>query len=595
MTEINPLEYLLVLWRRRILFLSIFGIIFFISIIYAFNWNNYKAIATVEVAPPEIAVGVLGVADPSSVSIGVLADLQISRLRQKVLSTNSLAEIITRLNLYPNARKNTPIAYIAVGMRNKIKLELKSTSLANPASAQKASALQLSAIAFELSFKYSDPYLAQQTVNELVSRFLDEDIKDRRNTASKTSEFLQGQINVLNKSLAEQEKTFADFRIANGDLRPEALAFNQQAIIATTSRLQTIESKLMAEVGLMGALRAQLAQTDPYSKVREDGEIFTTPSMQLKMLKSQYATLTAKYGPEHPDVVKISRQMKALQRNIKPSSETASIRAKINDIDARLSRLKEEYGADHPDVTSLKSQRSKLKKKILSLNKSGFKGIKDSNDFSIQIKSDADNPLYMQIVTQFEAADSQKKAFEMQIEEIKKQQEEYRLAIAENPESEKKFAALARDYENSIALYRELKAKKLAAEINETIEQGRIGQRLSIINSPELPRGTSPSRKVFALAGGILALMVSTGCVILLQIINRTVMGPYHLESLIGTAPLVTIPNIRTLESRIKTRTFFRKVLKFMPVALIILVFFFFLLVMPFDVFWEVMMRKVGM
>jgi uncharacterized protein involved in exopolysaccharide biosynthesis len=592
MTEINILEYALVLWRRRRLFFAVFFIVFFAFAFFALNWKNYKAFATVEVAPPEISTDAIEISEPNN-TVAAMADLQISRLKQKVLSTNSLAEIITRLDLYPEQRKRIPIAYIAEGMRENIGLNLLSTSLANPASAQKASALQLSAIAFTISFKYSNPYLAQQTVNALVSRFLDEDIKERKNTAKKTSLFLQSQMDVLSKSLAEQEEKVAIFRAANGNIRPDSLAFNQQASIAMSARMHSIQSEIMSNMGLLGTLRDQLTQTDPYIRISENGEFLTTPSVQLKMLRSQYATLIAKYGSEHPDVVKVLRQINSMEENLNPASETAGLKSEIADIQANLEKMQDTYGANHPDIVSLKRQKSELKQQLVSLEKSSKE--KNGGNNSSSIKSDADNPAYLQILAQIEAAEKKQEALKTQKEEIKKQQEEYAYAITENPEAERELALLARDYDNSIALYRELKARKLASDISETIEQGRIGQRLTVINAPELPLKTSPSRKIFILAGFVFAVMCATGSVFLHQIISRRVMGPHHLENIIGVAPLVTIPRIWTLEESIRAKRLFKGALFIALIASIVLVVLFFVFVMPTDVFMAIVMQRLGL
>ncbi len=586
MTEIHPLEYIAVLWRRRYVFLAVFSVIFLAFFVMALRWNNYEAVATIEISPSKIAFDAADVSK-GGVSIETIADLQISRLRQKVLSTPSLAELITKLNLYEEARKQTPIAYLAEGMRNKIGLKLVSTSLANPATANKASVSQLSAIAFVLSFKHNDPHVAQKVLNELVSRFLDEDIKERKDMAQKTSEFLQGQIDVLAKALSEQEDKIAAFRSANGGVRPEALAFNQQASITTTARLHSIESDIISTLGLIGALKSQLVQTDPYTRLSEDGEVLTSPSIQLRILKSQYATLTAKYGPAHPDVVKVKRQIKTLEKNGEPEAEKARLKAKIQDVSARYETAQQTYGEEHPDVISLADQKKKLEKQLAVLDG-------ESDDILSFIKTDADNPAYLQIVTQLDAAQKQKEALENQKAEIQKQQEEFKAAIAENPEAEKALSALARDYDNSMALYRDLMARKLQADISETIEQGRIGQRLSIINAPELPRGTTPSRKLFVLAGFLLGGMVAVGSVLAIQLLNRSIIGPHHLESVVGVAPLVTIPHIRTLDDKIRIRKWAIKLLSAMPFILIAGIILFFLLVMPFDVFLAVLTRRLG-
>lgn len=587
MNTLNPLEYVSILRRRKKVFFLVAGIIFSLSVVYALKWSNYRAAATVEVVQPEIAIDVAETSGVNAETVEAIADLRIGRLRQKVLSTSSLVDVIAKLNLYPGVRKHTPISYVARQMQKKITIKLLSTPLANPASAQKASTSQLSAIAFVLSFEYGDPLLAQQTVNELVSRFLDEDLKDRRNTAKSTSDFLDGQIEILSESLAEQERKIAEFRAENGNIRPDALSFNQQAAASSTSRLQAIESQIISNIGLQGALRSQLAQTDPYSTIVENGQALTTPSTQLRALKSQYATLTAKYGQQHPDVLKVSRQIDALESQVDPASYTARIKAKITDIQTRLDTTRETYGEEHPDVISLQNQLEKLKEQ---LSKAG----KGKSRSSFAVKKDADNPAYLQIAAQLQAAQEQQKALLAQKEEVRREQEEYQLAISENPAMERQFAALTRDYDNSLILYRELKARKLASNMNEAIEETHNGRRLAVIDAPELPRTTQPARSVFILAGFILALTGGLASVLTLHILSRSIIGPQHLETLVGVAPLVTIPHLRTLDEKISIKHLLFKILIGALMLTVAGFLIFSVMVMPFDLFRGLLMQRIG-
>lgn len=583
-----PLEYLSVIKRRRYVFATTFGLVFLSALLFAMNWSNYKAVATVEVTRPEISMDVVDTSNSGPLTAETIADLQISRLKQKVLSTSSLADIITKLNLYPDLRKTTPIAYIAEEMREDIGVQLLSTSLANPASAQKASALQLSAIAFTLSFKYSNPILVQKAVNELVSKFLEEDLADRRDTAKKTSDFLDGQIKILSENLEEQEKKIASFRSVNGNTRPDALAFNQQAAASTTTRILSLESEIISNLGVVGALRSQLAQIDPYARVLdESGQVLATPSTQLRALKSQYASLTAKYGVVHPDVVKVQRQMEALEADVDPSALRTRLKVQLEDVETKLQVALKEYGEDHPDVQSLRTQKSSLKTQIQS--------IKSGSSSSSGFVRDADNPAYLQVVAQLKSAQEQQKALEAQRDEVKQQEEVYRKAISENPAAEQQMAILLRDYDNIILLYRDLKAKKLASAMNETIEQGSIGQRLSVIETPQVPLQTSPPRKIFALAGFMFALMVGAGSVLALQILSQSVMGAYHVETLIGVAPLVTIPHLYTLEEKMAHKQLKLKMLMLFPLFILICLIAFFIVVMPFDIFTAMIFRKLGL
>jgi len=587
MEEMNVLDFLSVFKRRKKLFLLTAIGIFALSLLFAMQWSNYRSEATVEVALPEVSDE--ATRDPTDVNVSreALADLRISYLQQKVLSTGSLVEIITKFDLYSGRRESKPIAAIANTMRKKIKMDLVGGAMANPASAQKATAGQLSAIAFTLSFDYSVPLLAQQVTNELVSRFLDEDIKQRRGQAKVTTDFLDAQIKGLEESLAQQEKKIAEYRSASGDTRPEALAFNQQAATTAMMSLQSIESQITTNLGSQGALRAQLAVIDPYSRIVTDSQVLTTPSIQLRGLKSEYANLKAKYGPAHPDVVKAGRQIEALQMQSGPDGDAGILKALLSDARTNLATIQQTTGPENPDVADLRARIASLEQQIKVASKgSSANGL---------IKNDADNPAYLAVVAQLRATEEQGTALQAQRDSIKEQLEKAQKAVLQNPEAEKQMAALSRDYENGQARYRMLKAKKMESEMSETIEENRIGQRLVIINPPELPLTTQPGRKVFVFAGFVLSLLGGASVVLGLQLLSQSVVGAAHLQTLVGTAPLIVIPHFVTEGERTRVTRQQITLLLLGIGAVIICAVLFSYVVMPLDVLSSVLAHKLGL
>lgn len=591
MDEFELKDYLSILRRRKKYFFGVFLVITLASVIFASRWSNYRSSATVEVAPSEISANTTRPAGISANDYNEsIADLRISHLQQKVMSTASLIEIITKFNLYPDARKATPMAEIADRMLGKIKLELVSSALANPSAAQKASADELSAIAFTLSFDYSNPLTAQQVANELVTRLLDEDLKDRRKSAHETSVFLDAQLKAMEVSLDEQEKKIAEYKKANGGLEPQLFIFNQQAAETILLTMQGVDSQLSTNEGTQGSLRAQIATTDPYTRVLADGQILTTPLIQLKALKGQYTTLSAQYGPDHPDVVKARHQIAALEKQVGVSNvgpETAEIQSKITDVRTNLAAAKKTYGPDHPDVISLEHQLTALQTKLADLEKNPL-----SSDI---IKKDADNPAYLQLVEELKSSEEQYKSLMTQKDALLGQLAKYQNQISANPGVEQKLAALTRDYENSQLRYRELKEKKMTADMSETIEQERSGQRLIIINPPELPIRTQPTQKLFILAGLFLGVLGGLAAVAAAQFISQSVVGPHHLEALTGVAPLMIIPHIFT-ENELKSAGQRRlKVGGVVVLAIVVATTLFSYAVMPLDVLWVIIRQKIGL
>ncbi|MDD3370891.1 MAG: hypothetical protein PHE27_03590 [Alphaproteobacteria bacterium] len=515
---------------KKIFFLSA-ALLLALSLVFVSRWSNYRSTATIQIEQPEVTPAAQR--DKTS-----SAERRISEIQQKVLSTGTLAEIITKFNLYPASRKSLPIAAIASGMRKKIKLDFVAASGKE------------GMIAFRVSFDYHEPLRSQQVTDELVSRFLDEDLKARRSEAQQTSAFFGTQIEVLEASLTEQEKKIAEYHEKNGLSRPENFAYNQQIASSLSQNLQGIDNQLTATTGSLSALRAQLVATDPYSRVSVDGQSLTTPTTELKALKSHYAAMTSQYGPEHPDVIKVRNQIAALQAQVRKRDvkSSASLKAQIDDVRTKLETSQKEYGPEHPDVVALKNKLGTLEGK-LSAQAPGTDG-----DGIIE---DADNPAYLQLVAQFHILEEQRKSLTAQRADIQTQLDNYQKVLVQNPQAERELAALTRDYENAQIRYREIKEKKMIADMHTQVEQDRKGERLSLVNPPELPMDTQPRRKLLLLASLVASIFCGLAAVVAAQLLSGAIVGPRMLGHAIGALPLVEIPHIYTKEE-IKNSAYFR-------------------------------------
>jgi uncharacterized protein involved in exopolysaccharide biosynthesis len=589
MEELTIHDYLTILRRQKKYFLLAFFVLFLSSFFFALCWSNYRSSATVEIEQPEVATDArtpigMNQNDDSEAP----ADLRIGKIEQKVTAPASLIEIISKYNLYPHLRTLLPMANVADRMREMIRLNLVSSTVANPAAAQKVSADQLSAIAFNLSFDYGNPQTAQQVTNELVSRFLDEDLKERRSEAEATSAFLATQITALEASMAEQEKNIAAFEEAHGVSRPESLMFNQQAAETTTLGLQNLDSQIASNEGTQGSLRGQLATVDPYSRVIANGQVLTTPETQLKALQAQYSTLSAQYGPDHPDLVKLRHQIAALRQETgggeKP--DTAQLKAQIEDTRTNLDAAEKTDGMENPDVIALQHKLSSLEEQLAAAG---------SEQSHTELKKDADNPAYLELEAQLKSAEEQHKALLAQRESLEKQQVKYQEAVTQNPGLAQQMAVLSRDYDNAQLRYRELKEKKMAADMDVQLVQDREGQRLFVIVPPDLPLKTHPSRLLLILSGLFLSLLGGLGAAIGMQVINQSIVGSPHLTALVGVPPLVSIPHIYTYNetSRIhRLKPYIVCGSIFLFIAMMIAFNF---AVMPLDVVWSVFTQRLGL
>lgn len=544
--EYSVYDYLAIVLRRKKAFFFTFVVVMALATFGALNWSKYRSTATIQVVPSDIPEGMTVPAGMNAADmLQALVDQRITQIQQVVTSTSSMVEIITKFDLYHDARQRTPISDIAAGMAEKVKLEMVGADFSNPAAANKLRAGQMGAIAFMLSFDYGDPLKTQQVTNELVSRFLDEDLKQRRGQVRETLAFLEAQLQQLENAMLEQERKIAEFRDQYPNSRPESLAFNRQMAATTALNIQGIQAQLGTLEKTRGDLRAQLSTVDPYSRVIAEGELMTTPATQLKVMEAKLAAISGQYGPRHPDVVKLTSQIEALRAETRGGGQSAALEAQLADARAHLAQIERTYGPSHPDVRAAKDSISALEARLSATSRANNRRA---------IKEDADNPAYLMLVAQMNATDEQVKSLQKQMSEVQKQHDAYEAAVAAAPAIEQEYAALTRDYDNAQARYRELKAKKQVADMSAQMEQDRKAQRLSVINPPEVPTRTRPPRSLLLLGGFLFAVMSGFAAIVVTEVLSRRIHGAGHLAAITGYSPLVIIPHIYTVEERRRRR-----------------------------------------
>lgn len=589
MENVGLREYLAVLGRRKAAYFTTAFLIFAACVAFAYLWPpTYRAVGTIQIAQPDIPSDLTApTGEAISDAVQVFADQRIQQIQQKIVDSANLIDVITKFNLYPNERKVEPLQEIVLKMQKAINLNLLSADLANPGAVTKLSPGQLAAIAFTLSFDYREPLIAQQVANELITRFLDEDLKRRSQSAKAASDFIAAQAAQLEQQLAAQEKLMAEFRAQHAGGQPEDLPFNMQNAATMSQTVDSMTQQLAALDQQRGDMQSKLATTQPYATVVSEGQPLTSPDTMLRALQFQYTTLLGRYGVNHPDVVKLRRQIAALQAMDGSGADTANIGAKIADLQGRLAIAQKTYGPDHPDVLSLRRQITHLQRE---------KGLlTPTNQDKLNVR-DADNPDYVMLQYQLKALDNQYKTLTEQRDVARAQYEHYQQLIAETPAVQREYATLSRDYDNAQLRYRELKEKKLSADMNQQMEEGRQGERLEVIDSPQLPlRPHFPPRPIVIILGFVLSLVGGLGGVQFREAMSGAVHGTQHLTDLIGAPPLVAVPTIYSQSDRRKRRRGRILIIVTTLVVFTVLVALYNYFVTPLDVLWSVITLKLGL
>lgn len=569
-------DYIDAFRRRRTSILSIAAVFFAISVIVALAWPPvYRSMATILIEEQEVP------SDLIRSTITSYATQRIQTINQRVMTRANLMQIIEKYDLYHDKRKQESTEEILERMRKDVNVLMINADVIDPRSGRPTAAT----VAFTLSFDGEGAEITQKVASELTTLYLNENLKNRAEKASETYTFLTAEADKLREHITELETQMAAFKEKNAGRLPELAGLNTQLRERTEGELRDVDNQLRSLDDRKFYLEGQLGQINPLSSTMgESGQQILDPVTQLKTLRSQYISATSKYSPDHPDVVRLRRQIEGLEKETGSVNSTTEQAKELAALRTELAAAREKYSAEHPDVIRLA--------KAVAAQEEGLKH-KPAPESEVA-KNKPDNPAYLTLQAQLEGIKSQIQSLIVQREQIKTKLAEYENRLQQTPEVERRYLVLNRDYENSVRRYQELTAKQNVAQVGQELEKERKGERFSLIDPPQLPeKPVKPNRPAIIILGFLLSIGSGLGFATVAESMDSSVRGVRGVMSVLEVPPLSVIPYLPTSEDlarAVKTRKIIIAFVASSFVLLVLLVHFFWT---PLDVLWFKGLRKV--
>jgi uncharacterized protein involved in exopolysaccharide biosynthesis len=570
-------DYIDAFRRRRTLVLVIFMVFFIITLLAAFLWPpTYRSTATILIEEQAIP------SDLVRSTITTYAWQRIQTISQRVMTRANLLEIVDKHKLYQGKRAYETTEEITARMREDIKLEPVSAGVIDPRSGRPTAAT----IAFTLSFDGENPAVTQRVASELTTLYLNENIKSRTEKVAETYDFLTSEADKLNQQIAEYEAQLAVFKEKNANRLPELKDFNMQQMERTETQLRDIQNELRSLEERKSYIEAQLTQVQPSGPVfSSDGQQVLNTEARLKSMKTEYAVASAKYSPEHPDVVKLKREIEGLEKQagVATGSHRQEQAKELAQLRGELSVAREKYSADHPDVIRLSRQIEALE--------ADLKEQPQLPETSAAAEK-PDNPAYISLKTQLEGIEIGMRAAIAKSDLLRAKLADYEKRILQTPQAEREYLNILRDYNTARDKYRDIKAKQMEAQVGQELEKERKGERFSLIDPPQLPEEPiKPKRPAIILLGLIFSLTSSFGYVLMAESLGNTVRRR-SLAAELGTELLSVIPYKETQEDIIRKIKTKKLIFTAAAVSLVVVIILAHFLWTPLDVLWFKSLRK---
>lgn len=423
-------------------------------------------------------------------SITGYAGERIEVIKQRVMTRDNLLRIIRKYGLFGIQDNSRVPSELIDELRNKISINLLSSDLSGRRRGK-------TTIAFSIAAEDRHPELAYKVTNEIVTLFLDENIKSRVEMATETTEFLSQEAKRLKSELEKMEGLVAKYKQENADALPEHLNIKVNILERTQKSLADLDREYKLTESDLKRLDIELASA------KSGADIGESPLSELEKLKAEYKKATLLYKENHPTVRLLKHKLDSLNKvaesNDKLPNPTDSA---INNI--LVSKVQSMIDTAQDKLQTIEEQRKPLRKKIQELEGQIIK-----------------TPQVELALTSLmrDYGNAKKKYEELQSKQLSAQ-------IAENLEGENKS-------ERFILIDPPL--------------------------FPDKP--IKPNRFKIILLGIVAGLLAGGGIVFLLETLNQKIRGSGALKNVLGRNPLVEIPYIVTSEEIINRRLLYKRIL----------------------------------
>ncbi len=510
------------------------------------------------------------------------ADQRIQVISQQVMTRPNLWTIIDKFNLFEKRRSTEPAEMLLERLQKNIKLDVINADVIDRRSGNKTTAT----IAFTLAYDGETPEQAQKVANELTSLYLKENLSNRSQHAAETSKFLDEEARKLSEKINDIESRLASFKQKNIGRLPELSQLNLQLRDRTEAEVVEVDRQLSTVSERKFYLEGQLAQIKPNSQlVSATGERILDTEERIKALKAQYVTFASSYSPEHPDVIKLRKQIDALEASgDNPDfSEDAKQLVKLR---GDLIAAQERYTNDHPDVIRLKSLIASAEASVARAKVAP----------APLITKRPENPAYITLQAQLESANNELRSLKTKQTQLRTRLGDYETRLQQTPQVEREYLDLNRERENVLRSYQEIKTKLSNAQVAQELEKDSKGERFSLIDPPQLPeRAERPNRLMLLLLGSLFSMGGGVAFGGIAEALDRAVRGGKALTSIVPVPLLANIPYIPNVKDVNNSRLSLTANVLGLLVVLSTLLLILHSRWMPLDVAWFVFLRKLGL
>ncbi|HXJ38739.1 MAG TPA: hypothetical protein VNH18_05645 [Bryobacteraceae bacterium] len=433
--------------------------------------NTYVSKAVMQIVPAQISEHLV----PTTINQQLTERIQ--QMEGNILSRTSLSNLIQApdLDLYKKERASKPLEDVIESMKLKdLRIDINNAA---------QTLLTKHASSFTIQFSYSNRFKARDTVQKLISRFIDENTNAQRSQQNLLKDFFGDELTQAKANLEKANEEMAKFQTQNQGRLPEQTQQNMVALTSIQAQVQRINDELN-----------RLAQ----SKVALEQHITTL-------------------GHNQELVTMMEKDTSSLSLNspiVKQNEELLSMNKQIEQMETQLALLLQSYRETYPEIRDMrkrlgvvKRQRDELvlkhEKELEEAVKATPKEVKKPTNYAA---AKAQNDIQGQIdqaQTQIKLMEQDRQYKLKDLEKFSKEMEDYRNRLSQAALITARYSDLQRDQRNAAEKFQVMLGKSEMTAQNSDLIQRKANETLEVLDPPSLPVNPSNPNRLLIIGAGI--------------------------------------------------------------------------------------------
>jgi capsular exopolysaccharide synthesis family protein len=230
----------------------------------------------------------------------------------------------------------------------------------------------------DVSFTSTSGAKAARIANTIAQEYILAQTEAKYNTARGANDWVTGRLNTLAREVQANEAAVQRYKVANNLLSAQGATMAEQEVSSLNQQITQARAELAEKQARLAAARQQVSRGGGGGDVAAalGSSVVTDLRRQRADVSRRQAELQTRYGPLHPDVKKVERELADMDRQIQ------------EEIGRLLSSLQAEVDVAQQRLSSLEGSRSSAEGSLGS-NNSAMVALNE-----LQRKADASRAIY---------------------------------------------------------------------------------------------------------------------------------------------------------------------------------------------------------